>query len=481
MRGTDALLVVAMLALATGLLAYLPSAFGVDSWLELVAGRLIWQSGVPHHETLTLLSHGAAWVDQQWLAQFASYALYRLGGLGLLGLVSVGLMVGGLAGAIAGARRLGASARTVLMLLPLCAWLLVPAREVRTQAFVVPLFVATVYLLASDSRGPSRRVLWTLPILLLWANLHGTASLGAGLIALRGITLAWERRQTRPLWPALRRPLALTLGAPLCLLLTPYGLHTVSYYHATLFNSALKHAVTEWQPITASALIAGPFLVLAGLMIWSFGRRPQQTTPWERLALLALAAVSVTVIRNVAFFALCATMLVPVSLEESASWLSGDIGPARPRVNAIVMAVTATALLIAGGVTLFGRASRLELQYQRLGVLRAVQTAARTDPGLTVFADVRFADWLLWRDPALAGRIAGDARFELLTPDALTRSQRVFLAVGPNWRGGAAGYRLIVLDRRADADAVSGFRAEAGTRALYEDPQRIVLLRATRP
>ena len=51
------------------------------------------------------------------------------------------------------------------------------------------------YLLAADSRKPSPRVYWCLPILVLWANLHGTASLGAMLVALRGVTLVWERRE----------------------------------------------------------------------------------------------------------------------------------------------------------------------------------------------------------------------------------------------------------------------------------------------
>src|SRR5437763_15747209 len=83
-RGSDALLLAAVLALATGLLAYLAGAFSVDSWLALTAGRDIWQGGIPHHETLTAVGNGAPWIDQQWLAQLASYFLYRLGGLGFL-------------------------------------------------------------------------------------------------------------------------------------------------------------------------------------------------------------------------------------------------------------------------------------------------------------------------------------------------------------------------------------------------------------
>jgi hypothetical protein len=469
-----------LLFLAAGLLTYLPSAFGVDSWLALVGGREIWQSGLPHHETWTVMANGIAWVDQQWLAQLATYGLDRVGGLGLLGAVNISMIILGIGGAVTAARRLGAGSRTVMLLLPLCVWMIVPAGEVRAQTFVIPLFVLTVYLLSSDSRSPSRRVYWCLPILVLWANLHGTASLAMGLVMLRGLTLAWERRgMLARAWKPALRPLALTLGPPLCLLLTPYGLHVVSYYHHTLLNSALKHAVTEWQPITSSPVIAAPFFLLAGTMVWSFGRRAARSTPWERLALMALAAVSISVIRNVVFFALCALILVPVSL--------GDVGerghrdtPVRPRINAILAAAALALAVTAVVATLERPAAEFESSQQPAALLDTVRAAIRSDPELDVLADVRFADWLLWRDPGLRGRVAIDIRYELYSAAQITRIQRTFEAVGPAWKQAARGYRLVVLDVKADPDSVAGFLAERGHRVLYDDGQRIVIQRSGR-
>jgi hypothetical protein len=472
--------VAALLFLAAGLLTYLPSAFGVDTWLALAAGREIWQSGIPHHETLTVMAHGAAWVDQQWLSQLSTYAINRLGGFGLLGAVNVALIVLGIGGAVSVARRLGARSRTVLFLLPLCVWMIVPAREVRTQEFAIPLFVATVYLLASDSRSHSRRVYWCLPIVALWANLHGTASLGAGLVILRGLTMASERRATLRRAPAQALgPIALAVGAPICLLLTPYRLQTVSYYHDTLLNSALKHAVTEWQPITSSSLIAVPFFLLVGIALWSFGRQPGRTTSWDRLALIALAAVSVSVVRNVAFFGLCALALVPVSLEGALPEPQRRNAPPRPRVNASLVAAALALVAITLLATLERPAARFESASQRAAMLDTVRAATGADPQLDVLADTRYADWLLWRDPALGGRIASDARYELYSARQINRLLRTFEAVGPAWKQGANGYRLVVLDVKADRESVAGFLAEPGRRVLYDDGQRIVILRAT--
>src|SRR6202035_239958 len=117
------------------------------------------------------------------------------------------------------------STRSVLLVLPLCALIVVIFGEVRTQEFVLPLLAATAYLLARDSRRPPREVYWCLPLLVLWANLHGTATIGAALVMLRGLTLAWERRAL--LLNSVRawvRPLILVLAAPVTLLATPYGL-----------------------------------------------------------------------------------------------------------------------------------------------------------------------------------------------------------------------------------------------------------------
>jgi len=62
---------------------------------------------------------------------------------------------------------------------------------------VVPLFALLVYLLARDSRRPSARVYWCLPLLVVWANLHGTVTMAAGLVALHGAVILFERRGYR--------------------------------------------------------------------------------------------------------------------------------------------------------------------------------------------------------------------------------------------------------------------------------------------
>jgi hypothetical protein len=483
-HGTDALLGVGLVAVLAALLAFLPGAFNVDSWLALVGGREVWQSGLPHHEVLTALALGRPWIDQQWLSQLLSYGVYLVGGLALLGLVNAVLLAGAIAGAAVGARRLGASPRSVLVALPVCAVIVIYSWEVRTQEFALPLFVATTYLLARDSRHPSARVYWCLPLLVLWANLHGTVSLGAALVVLRGLTLAWERRQSLSRSPrAWGRPAVLVVGGAASLLATPYGLAIISYYRTTLLGSTLRQSVTEWQPITTIPGLAVLFFLLAGAAVWAIGRYPGRTTLWERLALLALGAASIQVLRNSMFFGLLALLILPLALPVA----QGRSAPGDPlarlrrgRLNVALAGLTLFAVVVMTVVALARSNSAIELTYQRTRVLQVVRQQTAADPALKVFADVRFADWLLWRDPALAGRVANDARFELLSAAQMTQLQNVLAATGANWKQGLRDFRLVVLDRRYDPLAVAGLLQEPGRRVLYNDGERLVILRSAK-
>ncbi len=134
-------------------------------------------------------------------------------------------------------------------------------------------------------------------------------------------------------------------------------------------------------------------------------------------------------------------------------------------------------MIAAAAAALARPAATIEFSAQRLGVLTAVQQATQSDPHLRVLAGEHFDDWLLWRDPALSGRVANDVRFELLSAGQINRLQSLFGQIGPDFAGAARGYRLLVLDRTSEHAAFIAFTHEAGRRILYDDGQRVVILR----
>ena len=114
--------------------------------------------------------------------------------------------------------------------------------ELRAQTFAYVLFALTLLLLLGDDRAPSRRVYLTLPLLVLWANVHGSVLLGAGLVALYGAISASERRAAAAgaatLAAAGGRVDGRARGS--ASLASPYGFELPGYYRRVLGNSALR-------------------------------------------------------------------------------------------------------------------------------------------------------------------------------------------------------------------------------------------------
>jgi hypothetical protein len=280
---------------------------------------------------------------------------------------------------------------------------------------------------------------------------------------------------------AWRRPVALIAGSALAITATPYGLSIIGYYRTTMLSGTLRRAVSEWQPATSVPLTAAAVLVVAGLALLAFIRRPARTTLWEKLAFVLLAASALSVVRNALFFGLFALMVLPVSL----GW--GRPAATRPAlasrgvlISGLLVGIATIALVGASLATLARPAAGLEYGFQRTGVLRAVASVTKADPSLRVMAEPRFTDWLLWRDPALSGRMGYDARYELLSANQLGALQALFNRSTPAWKSAARGYRVLVLSRTYDPGAYSSFKTEPGARVLYNDGQRLVVLRGAR-
>ena len=176
LRG-QALLVALLAAHAAVLAALAPYLLHEDTWLTLVAGREVWREGIPTHDGLAVVTAGRAWVDQQWLAQLAFYGAGALGGLSLMFVLHLSALTAAIGLAFASARRRGASSLSVfaiaLLVLLVAPWVWQP----RAQTLAELLFVAVLALLLHDPLGPSRRrTLLVLPLLLVWANVHGSVS-----------------------------------------------------------------------------------------------------------------------------------------------------------------------------------------------------------------------------------------------------------------------------------------------------------------
>src|ERR671910_2268133 len=181
------------------LLIFPPALLVNDSWLTLMAGREVVENGLPSRDEITVYGMGARWTDQQWLGQVFMYGLYSLGGFALLSIATAVFVVGAFSIAAAAARSLGAGPRAIwVMFLPVLVaapW----AWSIRAQMLALPLYTGLLWLLATEVRKPTRRIWIALPLLVVWANVHGSVALGALLVMLLAAFQLIRSRGTT--WP----------------------------------------------------------------------------------------------------------------------------------------------------------------------------------------------------------------------------------------------------------------------------------------
>jgi hypothetical protein len=449
------------------LLIFPPALVVNDSWLNLVAGREVIENGLPTRDELTVYGLGATWTDQQWLAQIFMYGTYSLGGFALLSIATAIFVVAAFSIAAAAARSLGAGARAIwVMFLPVlmaAPW----AWSIRAQMLALPLYTGLLWLLASQARGPSKRVWLALPLLVVWANIHGSVALGALLVMMLG---AYELISSRGVtW---RRSVPLIVLAPFTVLATPYGpLDTARYYHLLLVDPPFAGRVTEWtwSDPAVNTIFFYALAAIAIVVVW-LGRR--RLTLFD-IAVLALTfAGAVNAIRGIVWFALACMVFVPVAIGRKLE--SKNPGEPRRTLNLAVTTVLVAALLVVA-TSLFTRDEEWFEEYWPLEAVAAVRNELGPDD--RVFAPDRFSDWMLFRIPELRGRVAYDVRFELYDRNFFDRLGEYGGETTPDWKSFADGYRIVIVDEMRKSHTAD-FLAEPGARVVYRDDAVTVIARA---
>lgn len=402
------------------LAASLPLLVVQDSFLAFVDGRLIARGGLPHVDTVTYWTLGQRWIDQQWGAHLVLYELARHG-VRVAAVAGVACVGAALTAAAVASRKLGASPRSTAIgsLLPLVcsSWL----AQVRTQSLALLPFVVVYALLASDARRPGRRVLLVLPLLVLWANLHGSVALGAGLAALYGLTML-----CRPV--ARGRGLVLVVGAPLCMLASPYGVDLVGYYRTMLVSPPLAAFVQEWKP-PVIGIPTLPFFASAFLLTALWARHQRVLTSFERWAIPVLLVGAMAAVRNAVWFELAAVVSLPRLLD--ALWPSRIV--LTPQIRRLNLLLGSAATLLSVSVLGSQLAHPSAPLRDGRSPAAAAAVAAAAGPHGIVLADDLHADWLLWEQPSLVGRVAFDVRFEFFDRRQLQEIVAVQKGLDPVW------------------------------------------------
>ena len=168
----------------------------------------------------------------------------------------------------------------------------------------------------TQSTRRSRRSWLLLPVMILWANLHGSFSFGLGIAIAFGAEAVFcsdveERPRAASLWMVF---LVCRFGVA-CV--TPYGyrslLVTLQVFGG---NEALSH-IGEWRPVTLQSLGLNEFFLLALLFLALFSGL--RVPAWRLLMVIGITYLMFAHIRFASLFATLTPILACQSYDEAVS------------------------------------------------------------------------------------------------------------------------------------------------------------------
>ena len=295
--GLVALLVFAVALWPTALLN------DADTWWHLSAGDwIVAHRAVPHADPFSWSFAGKPWIAHEWLSEIlmsSTFAPAGWPGLMLLTALSAALTV--LLLARQAARYL--SGLSLVLLVLGASALFAPHLLARPHMLVAPVMVLWFSALARHNTAPPWRIL---PLMTLWANMHGSFIAGIALtapFAIEAILAAPDRVRAAGLWTAF------IVAAIAAALITPFGVDGL-LFPLHLLTMPGVDGIGEWSPIDLAKPQPLLIAVIGLAAVWLM-RRPR--LPIVRgLILLGLLAASLHQQRHEMLLAI---MSVPILAE----------------------------------------------------------------------------------------------------------------------------------------------------------------------
>jgi hypothetical protein len=257
-------------------------------WLAAIGALIARARAIPHAVAYAAVPSDG-WHDAPALGQLTFHGLESLFGDKGLVLAQVAAVTTAVAVLAVDLRRADArdgAAAAVLLAVVVAA----PATffVVRAELFSLAFFPVLVLLLRSESTWPSKRIWLVVPLLALWANLHGGVLLGFGVL---GAYLMLRRARSAPLESA-----CVLAASCLALLATPVLLGSVTYYTDVLGGGAVSERYGLWGRLSPHEPLDLLFVAIAApLVVAAVRRRP---AAWELVLLAAFVVMSVEARRN---------------------------------------------------------------------------------------------------------------------------------------------------------------------------------------
>jgi hypothetical protein len=360
-----------------------------DSQWHVAVGSKIWSSGhLPQVDDLSHTFAGASWIATQWLSElvlFGAFALAGWSGVVVLTALMIRSAFGLLLYWLEGRLKWSTALSIALAVVPGAS----SHYLARPEIFALPLLIlflgATIDAVEHRIRPP----LWLVPLMALWANLHGSFPIAFVIFAFLGAEALFSadaaaRPQIVWRWGMLFLLLMAATG------LTPYGFRSSLITFFVLSDGEAAKHLNEWQPIFIDPAWFVALMLLALAACLGFLLLDWRRSPFRAVLVLALGYLMVRHVRFAIIFAFVSAFVVAYPIRR----IFPSLRPGStklPLPPSIVLGLAA--LVVVAGLVLAGL-SRPEPP-REVAPKEALNAARRL--GLTgpVFNDFNFNGFLL--------------------------------------------------------------------------------------
>ncbi|CAA2101386.1 hypothetical protein MBUL_01150 [Methylobacterium bullatum] len=356
-----------------------------DSQWHMAIGRWIVAHGtVPWTDLFSHTFAGSPWIAKEWASQVLFYGAYALAGWWGVCMLTILVVAGSLAGLHLWLQ-CRVSTLAALTTVTAVFVVLAPHLLARPHILTVPiLLVWMTGLVAALERGRAPSF-WLIPVMVAWANLHGSYPIGLVIAALLAGEGVFSGPHSEWIGRASRWARFLTL-ATVASCLTPYG-YAPFLVNLGLFNSGESLPfIQEWQPLG----LDGAGVVAVAMFISSIA--VLLTAPRKTLFRLGVVTLlGVMMVRHARFadlFVLAAPILVAgPALARFPKLRAGPAVAAPRRLGLVILACGILAIATATLVT-----PRLSAAMTPQAALDAARARGLTGP---VYNDYDFGGFLI--------------------------------------------------------------------------------------
>ncbi len=358
-----------------------------DTYWHIATAEWIFANGFPTTDSFSSTYAGEPWIAKEWLSQVLYALAFRLGGW--TGVVA--LAAAAFAATIALlARALERTLASIEVITCLCAAFMLAAPHVvaRPHLLVLPVVLCWTAGLVRALDGDGKPPFLILPLMTLWANLHGSFLLGlllAGAAALESLVAAapGTRRKVFAAWSLF----GIAAVAAACV--TPYGLGTAAAALDVLRLGDLLPAVDEFRPPDFSKPSPLEFILLAaiGVAVWRGVRLP----PVRILVILGLVHLALSGERYAETLGLLAPLYLAAPLARQFPEMASKAPKARADGRSVIAGLV---LLAVAAVAVAGFARTDPSPNARISPVAAVAAIKAANVG-PVLNDYDFGGYMI--------------------------------------------------------------------------------------